>query len=110
MIKCELFKGDKSSTYHEPAVIQIPITKNIAANTEIKLTVLNLKNPAKDNYPIGITAKLMNLCVAEDINNPCTYYKSTKYIEFDSTPADIPDKKVNGSLTFSQNLVSLTNT
>lgn len=92
-----------------PTTIQIAITKNIAAGTEIKFTLLNIKNAATSQYPIGITAKLMNQCVDGDINNKCSYYKSTKYIEFNSVPS-IPTKITHGAISFNPNRVSATNT
>ena len=61
-IKCELFAGNKDATPSIPTTIQIPITKAIPANTEIKFTILNIQNPTRANYPIGITAKLMDRC------------------------------------------------
>ena len=107
-IKCELFAGDKSANPPIPTTILIPITKSIAANTEIKFNILNLKNPAKASYYIAVTAKLMNHCVESDHNNPCTYYKSTKYITFNNAPS-IPNQHTTGSMGFNPNRVSATN-
>ena len=103
-----MFKGDKSASIPVPASIQIPITKAISANTEIKFTVLNSKNPEESNYPIGVTAKLMNFCANNDKNKPCTYYKSTHYIEFNAPPS-IPSKTTHGSISFNPNRISATN-
>ena len=107
-IKCELFKGNKDATPPIPTTILVPITKAISANTEIKFTVLNLQNPSKTYYPIGISATLKNLCENDDINNPCTFYRSTTYIQFNNAPS-IPGVGTTGSLSFSPNIVSETN-
>ena len=80
IISCELFEGDAAADPPAPTVIQIPIEKSISAGTEIKFTVLNIKNPTLQNYPIGISGKLLNTCENGDLNNLCTYYSSTKYI------------------------------
>lgn len=51
----------------------------------------------------------MNLCENDDINNPCTFYKSTYYLEFNSAPS-IPNVGSSvGSLGFNPNIVSATN-
>ena len=108
IIKCELFAGNKDAAHPVPTTIFIPIAKAIPANTEIKITILNIANPMKTYYPIGITAKLMNFCENSDINNPCTFYKSTDYLEYNNAPS-IPSVYNTGSLSFNPNRVSATN-
>lgn len=69
-----------------------------------------MKNPARESYPIGITFKMANICYQSDQNRLCPYYKSTKYIYFKTsvlTPATVNNW---GSLTFSPNVISATNT
>lgn len=70
---------------------------------------MNLKNPNKSQYPIGITVKLMSKCVNMDANNFCTGFKSTKYMYFNNAPS-IPSVTTHGTLTFNPNLVSAINT
>lgn len=68
-----------------------------------------MKNPARANYPIGITFKLSSVCYQQDINRLCNYYKSTKYMNF-KTAAAVPATTNNfGTLTFNPNIVSATN-
>ena len=70
--------------------------------------MLDLVNPSIANYPVGITFKYMNKCIqSNDRNRLCTYYKSTKYIYFDSAPGSIPNiNSLFGLLTFFPTIVS----
>jgi hypothetical protein len=92
-----------------PTTIKIYIEKNIPVNTLISFNVLSLQNPSISAYPIGITLKLANICYSLDKNNPCIYYKSTKYLTFNpsNTPPGITGSY--GSLTFNPNIISATN-
>lgn len=109
-LKCLLYPGDISVSPSIPAVIKIFIEKNIAANTLIAFNILSIQNPSVSSYPIGITIKLASSCYSLDQNNPCTYYKSTKYITFNpsNTPPSISGSY--GSLSFNPNIISATNT
>lgn len=109
-ISCELYKGSATASPPIPTVIQIPIKKAVAANTQIKFNILNILNPSVSNYPIAITVKLQQICESTDQNNLCTYYKSIKYLYF-STSASVPALNTPyGSLSFNPNRVSATNT
>ncbi len=69
---------------------------------------MSLKNPNRAGYPIGVTFKLANVCYQSDQNRLCTYYKSTKYIYFQTTPS-IPTIISNfGFMAFNPNYVSAT--
>ena len=85
-------QGDVCLT--EAGVLQIEIDQSGSARLE---------------FPDG-AVKLANNCYRGDHNRLCPYYKSTKYLEFDSAPGSIVGVSSNyGSLTFSPNLVSATN-
>jgi hypothetical protein len=76
----------------------------------ISFNVLSIKNPSQATYPVGITLKLASVCSFGDFNNLCSYYKSVKYLTFAATPGSIPSTGTNyGSLAFSPNIVSATN-
>lgn len=110
-ISCELFKGNAAASPSIPTTVQIPIVNAISANTQIKFNILNILNPSVPNYPIGITVKLMGICDNTDQNNLCTFYRSTKYITFNTLSTAIPGLNTPyGSLTFNPNRVSATNT
>lgn len=110
-ISCEMFKGKASASPPIPTTVQIPIRNAISANTLIRFNILNILNPSMANYPVGITVKLMRICDNTDQSNLCTYYRSTKYIYFTTTPGSIPGVSSSyGSLTFNPNRVSATNT
>lgn len=110
-ISCEMFKGKASASPPIPTTVQIPIRNAISANTLIRFNILNILNPSMANYPVGITVKLMRICDNTDQSNLCTYYRSTKYIYFTTTPGSIPSVSSSyGSLTFNPNRVSATNT
>ena len=87
----------------------MPVEKAIAAGTEIKFTLLNIKNPGTTNYPIGIRVKLMDHCENGDENNLCTYWSSTKYLEYDPTPSIPNVYTYQGSMSENPNYVSATN-
>jgi hypothetical protein len=46
VIQCRVYQGDSAATPSVPAVVAIPITKAIAANTQIKFNILNMVNPS----------------------------------------------------------------
>jgi hypothetical protein len=68
-----------------------------------------LQNPSVSSYPVGVTFKLSSSCYSLDQNNPCTYYKSTKYLTFNSVSIPPSTTSSFGSLTFSPNIISATN-
>ncbi len=106
-IKCSLFKGDITVTPSIPTTIRIKVEKNITANTAINFNILSLKNPNQATYPVGITFKLTNTCVQSDFNRICTYYKSTKYLTFNTLPGSFPTVNPSyGTLQFNPNIVS----
>jgi hypothetical protein len=76
----------------------------------ISFNVISLQNPSVSSYPIGITFKLGNTCYSLDQNNPCTYYKSTKYLTFNAYNNPPGISSSYGSLTFSPNIISAVNT
>ena len=79
-LTCSFYTGDSTASPPVPAVLHIPILKDIPASTAIKFTVLGIRNPAEADYPVGITVKLMDACAQADMNNLCTYYQSTYYL------------------------------
>ncbi len=108
-LSCKLFSGDATASPPVPAVVQIPVKNTINSNTEIKFTILNIRNPTLANYPIGIKVRLMNTCENGDLNNLCAYYSSTHYIKFDPTPV-IPSTQSNiGTMNENPGYVSATN-
>ena len=93
-----------------PTVVQIPTRNAIAANTAIRFNILNILNPSVANYQIGIMVKLMNICDSTDQNNLCMYYKTTRYITFNTLVTSIPTLNTPyGNLAFNPNIVSAVN-
>lgn len=105
-----LYPGDTTVTPSIPTVIKIGVKKSISTNTLIAFNVLSLQNPSVSSYPIGITFKLASTCYSKDQNNLCTYYKSTKYMTFNSVNNPPGITGSYGSLSFNPNIISATNT
>jgi len=85
------------------------VKKNIPVNTAIKFNIIDILNPALNNYPIGINFKVANNCSSLDTNNLCTYYKSMYYMTFNTVPF-VPGFGSTGSLSFNPTRVSANNT
>lgn len=106
-----MYKGSASASPPIPTVVQIPVKKAVASNTQIRFNILNILNPSVPNYPIPITVKLMQICESTDQNNLCTFYKSINYLTFTTFSGSVPTPNTPvGSLTFNPNRVSATNT
>lgn len=104
-LTCKLFKGSAGSQI--PAVIQIAVTKAIAAGTTLTFVVLDIANPASNaNQWVGFTGKLMRTCDYGDPINLCSIYESVYYMQFVS--GSTPGASYTGSLSFSPARVSAT--
>lgn len=109
IIQCRIYNGDYTQTPSIPTTIVIPITNNINANTQIRFNIIDLVNPSLASYPMGVLFKLASACSSSDINNLCTYYKSSTYLTFNNNPGT-PGAGTTGSLTFNPTRVSANNT
>lgn len=102
-ITCKLFKGISASQV--PVVVQIPVSKNIAAGTTVNILITDMLNPASNaGLPVGITGKIMRVCERGDQTNLCAVFRSTYYMSFATGSA--PAATTVGSLVASPGTVS----
>jgi hypothetical protein len=109
VIQCRIYAGDNSQAPSIPTTIAIPISLAIVANTAIRFNIIDLQNPTTSSYPMSVVFKIATPCSNSDINNLCTYYKSSTYLTFNGNPGTPGCNSYSSYLTFTPSIVSAVN-